>query len=116
MGDPQGDLRPGTPILVGFFTEISKKMGFGQQVLKDFLLRGTPYGGGLIKYTVLIKYTGVIKYTARKPILSVEICEIKYTVFVYIFLSKKILRRFLHKKSNFFFFFLISVVRILYML
>ena len=25
MGDPQGDLRPGTPILVGFFTEISKK-------------------------------------------------------------------------------------------
>ena len=25
MGDPQGDLRPGTPILVDFFTEISKK-------------------------------------------------------------------------------------------
>ena len=25
MGDHQGDLRPGTPILVGFFTEISKK-------------------------------------------------------------------------------------------
>ena len=45
-------------------------------------------GGGLIKYTVLIKYTGVIKYTVRKPILSVEICEIKYTVFVYIFLTK----------------------------
>ena len=69
------------------------------------------WGGGLLKYTVLIKYTGVIKYTARKPILSVEICEIKYTVFVYIFLTKKILRRFLHKKSEIFF--LISVVRIL---
>ena len=48
-----------------------------------------PTGGGLIKYTVLIKYTGVIKYTARKPILSVEICEIKYTVFVYIFLRAR---------------------------
>ena len=55
-------------------------------------------GGGLIKYTVLIKYTGVIKYTARKPILSVEICEIKYTVFVYIFRTKNFLQHFLHKK------------------
>ena len=54
---------------------------------------------------MLIKYTGVIKYTVRKPILSVEICEIKYTVFVYIFLSKKIFQQVLHKKSNFFFFF-----------
>ena len=68
-------------------------------------------GGGLIKYTVLIKYTGVIKYTARKPILSVAICEIKYTVFVYIFLTKNFFQHFLHKKSDFFF--LISVVRIL---
>ena len=61
-------------------------------------------GGGLIKYTVLIKYTGVIKYTVRKPILSVEICEIKYTVFVYIFLTKKFFQQVLHKKSkkNFF--------------
>ena len=25
MGDPQGDLRPGTPVLVDFFTEMSKK-------------------------------------------------------------------------------------------
>ena len=49
---------------------------------------------------MLIKYTGVIKYTARKPILSVEICEIKYTVFVYIFLAKKFLQHFLHKKSK----------------
>ena len=57
-------------------------------------------GGGLIKYTVLIKYTGVIKYTVRKPILSVEICEIKYTVFVYIFLTKNFLQHFLHKKSR----------------
>ena len=71
-------------------------------------------GGGLIKYTVLIKYTGVIKYTVRKPILSVEICEIKYTVFVYIFLTKKIFQQVLHKKSKIFF--LISVVRILYVL
>ena len=46
---------------------------------------------------MLIKYTGVIKYTVRKPILSVEICEIKYTVFVYIFLTKKIFQHFLHK-------------------
>ena len=61
-------------------------------------------GGGLIKYTVLIKYTGVIKYTARKPILSVEICEIKYTVFVYIFLTKKFFQQVLHKKSKNFFF------------
>ena len=61
-------------------------------------------GGGLLKYTVLIKYTGVIKYTARKPILSVEICEIKYTVFVYIFLTKKNFHQFLHKKSKNFFF------------
>ena len=58
------------------------------------------YWGGLIKYTVLIKYTGVIKYTVRKPILSVEICEIKYTVFVYIFLTKKIFQQVLHKKSK----------------
>ena len=56
------------------------------------------WGGGLIKYT------GVIKYTVRKPILSVEICEIKYTVFVYIFLTKIFLQHFLHKKSKFFFF------------
>ena len=25
LGDPQGDLRPGTTFLVDFFTEISKK-------------------------------------------------------------------------------------------
>ena len=61
-------------------------------------------GGGLIKYTVLIKYTGVIKYTVRKPILSVEICEIKYTVFVYIFLTKKFFQQVLHKKSKKIFF------------
>ena len=79
-------------------------MGLGQQILKEFLLRGPPYGGGLIKYTVLIKYTGVIKYTARKPILSVEICEIKYTVFVYIFLTKKIFQQVLHKKLKKIFF------------
>ena len=53
---------------------------------------------------MLIKYTGVIKYTARKPILSVEICEIKYTVFVYIFLTKKFFQQVLHKKSKNFFF------------
>ena len=75
------------------------------------LLASDLLGGGLIKYTVLIKYTGVIKYTARKPILSVEICEIKYTVFVYIFLTKIFLQHFLHKKSKKKF--LISVVRIL---
>ena len=55
-------------------------------------------GGGLLKYT------GVIKFSARKPILSVEICEIKYTVFVYIFLTKKNFHQFLHKKSKNFFF------------
>ena len=65
--------------------------------LPSSLLGGGSRGG-------LIKYTGVIKYTARKPILSVEICEIKYTVFVYIFLTKKIFQQVLHKKSKIIFF------------
>ena len=70
----------------------------------DFNGCGNESNGCLTTGGGLIKYTGVIKYTVRKPILSVEICEIKYTVFVYIFLTKKFFQQVLHKKSKIFFF------------
>ena len=43
MGDPQGDLRPGTPILVGFFTQISKKWVLDSKTP----LVAPPRGGGV---------------------------------------------------------------------
>ena len=45
MGDPQGDLRPGTPILVGFFTEISKKWVLDSKSLRISLYVEPPKGG-----------------------------------------------------------------------
>ena len=47
MGDPQGDLRPGTPILVGFFTEISKKWVLDSKSLRISLYVEPPRGGGV---------------------------------------------------------------------
>ena len=47
MGDPQGDLRPGTPILVGFFTEISKKWVLDSKSLRISLYVEPPKGGGV---------------------------------------------------------------------
>ena len=44
--DPQGDLRPGTTFLVGFFTQISKKWVWDSKSLRNSFYVDPPRGGG----------------------------------------------------------------------
>ena len=68
MGDPQGDLRPGTPILVGFFTEISKKWVLDSKTpLVEPPRGGGGGGGGGRGSDSLVKFCPVFVFFTIRP-------------------------------------------------
>ena len=93
MGDPQGDLRPGTPILVDFFTEISKKMVLDSKSLRiSFYVapptpplsskKPVPKKNSALKRKIIEKrFAFFLKHFVSLPTLPREIAPPKKLVF-----------------------------------